>query len=77
MNGQSYVSTITAAWPEIARGFILLGISGETVSNIGDDVRFKYSYVNYVGRSTYKGFPGTDHASPGLISEAMAELKEV
>ncbi len=77
MNGQSYVSTIEAVWPEIARDFILLGINGETPSNVGDDPRFNYSYVNYVGRSTYKGFPGTDRESPALVSEAMAELKEV
>jgi predicted esterase len=77
MNGQSYVSTIAAIWPEIARDFILLGINGETPSNIGDDPRFNYTYVNYVGRSTYKGHPGTDRESPALVSEAMAELKEI
>jgi predicted esterase len=77
MNGQSYVSTIAAAWPEIARDFILLGINGETPSNVDDDPRFNYSYVNFVGRSTYKGFPGTDRESPALVSEAMAELKEI
>jgi predicted esterase len=77
MNSQSYVSTIAAAWPDVARDFILLGINGEMPSNIGDDPRFNYSYVNYVGHSTYKGFPGTDRESPALVSEAIAELKEV
>ena len=71
------MGTIATAWPDIARDFILLGINGETPSNIGDDPRFNYSYVNYVGRSTFKGFPGTDRESPALVSEAMAELKEV
>jgi predicted esterase len=77
MNARSYVSTIASAWPDIARDFILLGINGETPSNISDDPRFNYSYVNYVGRSTFKGFPGTDRESPALVSEAMAELREV
>jgi predicted esterase len=77
INSQSYISTIVAAWPQIARDFILLGINGETVSNIGEDPQFNYSYVNYVGRSIYKGFPGTERESPALISESMAELKEV
>jgi predicted esterase len=77
MNAQSYVGTIAAAWPDIARDFILLGINGEMPSNLGDDPRFNFSYVNYVGRSTFKGFPGTDRESPALVSEAMTELKEV
>ena len=73
----SYVATIAAAWPEIARDFIILGINGETRPRIGDDPRFNYTYVNYVGRSTFKGFPGTDRESPALVSQAMDELKEV
>ena len=77
MNGQNYVNTISSVWPDIARDFILLGINGETPSNISDDPRFNYSYVNYVGRSTFKGFPGTDRESPALVSDAMVELKQV
>ncbi|MFI5454762.1 MAG: hypothetical protein ACHRXM_04865 [Isosphaerales bacterium] len=77
MNSRSYVGTIAAAWPDIARDFMLLGINGETPSNLGDLPRFNYTYVNYVGRSTFQGFPGTDRESPALVSEAMAELKDV
>jgi predicted esterase len=77
MNAQAYVATIASAWPDIAREFIILGINGETPSNTGDDPRFNYTYVNYVGRSTFKGFPGTDRESPALVSQAMTELKEV
>ncbi len=69
--------TIAAAWPDIAKDFIILGINGEMPVRIGDDPRFNYSYVNYVGSSTYKGFPGTDRESPALVSQAMNELKEV
>jgi predicted esterase len=77
MNGQAYVNTLAAAWPDIGRDYILLGINGERPSNLDDEPGFNYSYVNYMGRSTYKGFPGTDRESPALVSEAMAELKEV
>ena len=65
MNSQSYVGTIAAAWPDIARDYILLGINGETPSNLGDEPPFNYTYVNYMGRSTYKGFPApTARARP-------------
>ncbi len=77
MNAQAYVATIASAWPDIARDFIILGINGEIPSSTGDDPGFNYSYVNYVGRSTFKGFPGTDRESPALVSQAMTELKEV
>jgi predicted esterase len=77
MNAQSYVATIAAAWPDIAQEFTILGINGETASQIGGDPRFNYSYINYVGRSNYKGFPGTDRESPALVAEAMKELKQI
>src|SRR5439155_11700977 len=34
-------------------------------------------YINYMGKSTLKGFPGTDHESPALVSEAMTELLDI
>ena len=46
-------------------------------SNLGDDPRFNYTYVNFMGRSTYKGFPGTDRESPAAVSEAFDELRTV
>ncbi len=77
MNGRSYVETIAAAWPDIARDFLLIGINGERPSDVGPDARFNFSYANFVGKSTYKGFPGTDRESPALVSEALADLKGV
>jgi predicted esterase len=74
MNGTAYVNTLAAAWPEVARDYIILGINGETPSRITDDPAFNYTYVNYVGRSTFKGFPGTDRESPALVAEALADL---
>ena len=77
MNGSDYVNTIAAAWPDIARDFLLIGINGEIPSNIGQPPQFNYSYVNFVGKSTFGGFPGTDRESPALVSEALTELKGI
>ncbi len=78
MNGKAYVNTLAAAWPDIARDYILLGINGETSSNFaGDEPAFNYTYVNYVGRSTFGAYPGTDRESPALVREALDELKHV
>jgi predicted esterase len=77
MNSKAYVNTIAAAWPDIGKDFLILGINGETPSDIGPDPRFNYTYVDYVGRSTFKGFPGTDRESPALVAEALDELVKV
>jgi len=78
MNGRAYVNTIATAWPDIAKDYLILGINGERPSNLAaDDPRFNYTYVDYVGRSTFKGFPGTDRESPALVAEAMTELRQV
>ncbi len=76
MNGKAYVASIAQAWPDIAKDYLILGLNGEVPSNMGDDPRFNFSYVNFMGRSTYKGFPGTDRESPALVSEAMDELRK-
>jgi predicted esterase len=75
MNGRAYVNTIAEAWPDVARDYLLLGINGETPSAMGVDPQFNYTYVNYVGRSTFKGFPGTDRESPALVAEALEDLR--
>jgi phospholipase/carboxylesterase len=77
MNGQSYVSTLAEAWPDIARDFILLGINGELATSFGEQPGFSYTYVNYVGRSRFTGYPCTNRESPALLSEAMTELKDI
>jgi predicted esterase len=76
MSGKMYVATIAAAWPDVARDYLLIGINGERPSDIGAEPAFNYTYVDYVGRSTFKGYPGTDRESPALVAEAMAELRE-
>jgi predicted esterase len=76
MNANDYVSTLAAAWPDVSRDFIILGINGEMPSNLDRDrPTFNFTYVNYVGRSTYGGFPGTDRESPALVREALDDLK--
>ncbi len=78
MNGRAYVNTIATTWPDIAKDYILLGINGETPSRLDpEDPAFNYTYVNYMGRSTYQGFPYTDRESPALVREAMDELNKV
>src|SRR5262249_13171206 len=75
---RAYVETMAAAWPDIARDFLLLGINGELPSNFkADSLAFNYTYVNYVGRSKFQGFPGTDRESPALVLEATRELRQV
>jgi predicted esterase len=80
MNARAYVNTLASAWPDIARDYLIIGINGETPSEIGGgnkEPAFNFSYVSYVGRSTFKGYPGTDRESPGLVSEALTELREI
>ena len=78
MNSKSYVETIIAQWPALANKYILIGINGEqrNADSPPEDPTFNYTYVNYVGRSKFKGYPGTDRESPALVAEVIAELKE-
>ena len=76
MNAKAYVSTLAATWPDVAKDYLLIGINGETPSNTGPEPAFNYTYINYVGRSTFKGFPGTDRESPALVAEALQDLRE-
>jgi predicted esterase len=76
MSGKAYVSSIAAAWPDIARDYLILGINGEVPSVLDEEPGFNYTYVNFMGRSRYGGFPGTDRESPALVSEALDELRK-
>lgn len=76
MTSKAYVHTVAGAWPDLARRFVLLGIDGETWvdGSPPDAPQFNYTYTDFVGRSTYQGFPGTDRQSPALVAEAVDEL---
>jgi poly(3-hydroxybutyrate) depolymerase len=76
-NTAPYVSTVVEQWPEIASKYILIGIDGEQPSDDpGETPRYTYTYVNFAGKSKYKGFPGTDRESPVLVAEVIAEIKQ-
>jgi predicted esterase len=76
MTAKTYVHTVAAAWPDLAKRFVLLGIDGETWvdGSAPDAPQCNYTYTDFVGRSTYQGFPGTDRQSPALVAEAVDEL---
>jgi predicted esterase len=77
-NSKAYVLTILNLWPRLAQRFIIIGINGESRVQGTPDTSpgYNYTYVNYAGKSKYRGFPGTDRESPALIPEVLAELKE-
>lgn len=71
---------VTAAnWPEIAKRFAILGIEGQNWASWSDpdNLRFNYTYANWMGKSTYKGYPFTDRESPYLVMQVLEELQEV
>ncbi len=65
-------------WPEIGQKFAILGIQGQQWAKWSDvdDLRFNYSYVNWMGRSTYQGYPFTDRESPYLVTNVIDELSD-
>jgi predicted esterase len=65
-------------WPEIGERFMLIGIQGESWVDVSDpeDPRFNYTYVNWMGRSTYEGYPYTDRESPYLVHRLVTQLKD-
>jgi predicted esterase len=64
-------------WPDLGKRFFVVGLQGEQWADWSeaDDLRHNYTYVNWMGRSTYKGYPYTDRESPFLVAKAIEELK--
>ena len=77
MNSKDYVRTIVEAWPNLAEAYVLIGVNGENrVKESPDDhPAYNYTYVDFVGKSRYKGYPGTDRESPALVSEVIEEVQ--
>jgi predicted esterase len=74
-----YLVGITQRWPKLAADYVLIGIDGEWPNPIEGDAAqpsYNYTYVNFVGKSKYKGYPGSDRESPALVAEAVAEIKQ-
>ena len=65
-------------WPDVGKKFAILGIQGEQWNKYSEmeSPRFNYTYVNWVGRSTYGGFPWTDRESPYLVAKFIDDVKE-
>ncbi len=70
------VGVVAKRWPEIAAKNAIIGIQGENWArwSKADDLRFNYTYVNWMGRSTYRGYPYTDRESPALVMEVIDEI---
>ena len=63
-------------WPELGKNYMIVGIQGDQWAawSNPDDLRHNYHYVNWMGRSTYKGYPFTERDSPYLVSQVVEEL---
>jgi predicted esterase len=77
MNAKGYLESMVVEWPRLAADYILIGINGEqrTQGSPDDWPAYSYTYVNFAGKSRYKGFPGTHRESPALIAEVVEELR--
>lgn len=67
------------SWPDVGKKFMVIGIDGESWADWSkpDDPRQNYTYVNWMGKSTYKGYPYTDRESPALVADVIKELKKL
>ncbi len=76
MSSRPYVESI-AAVPAVADRYLIVGIDGEQWQDWSspDDPRHNYTYVNWMGRSTYQGYPNTHRESPALVAELLQDLK--
>lgn len=71
------VHVLANRWPSIGKRFAILGIQGQDWApwSDADDLRFNYTYVNWMGRSMYQGYPFTDRESPFLVMQVIDELQ--
>ena len=74
-NSRTMVTDFVAMCPKVANRFLLIGINGENRSTKVEG-NFNYTYIDFSGRSKYKGFPGTDRQSPALVTESITALKD-
>ncbi len=84
LHGSNWTTTgmvfVTAKnWPELAKKFAIIGIQGQNWAKWSgaDDLRFNYTYINWVGRSKLGGYPYTDRESPYLVGKLLDEFKEI
>ncbi|KAA3609579.1 MAG: hypothetical protein DWQ01_09625 [Planctomycetota bacterium] len=78
MNAEAYLRTVVQVWPELAERFVLVAVNGEQPGNSRSHLEpaYNYTYVNFMGRSRYRGYPGSERESPALVAELIASLRE-
>lgn len=76
MGARPYVESVAAT--PVGERCVVVGIDGEQWQDWSrpDDPRHNYTYVNWMGRSTYQGYPNTHRESPALVAELLQDLRE-
>lgn len=71
-----YVETIGQS--ALGERFFVVGVDGEAWEDSSEpgDPRQNYTYVNFMGKSTYEGYPNTHRESPALVAELIADLQK-
>ncbi len=71
-----YVETIGSS--PLGDRYLVVGIDGERwdESSAPGDPRQNYTYANFMGKSTYEGYPNTHRESPALVAELLEELQK-
>ena len=77
-SARPYLESLASQWPEIGAEYLLIGIEGEQWEDTSpfDSPVNNYTYINWMGKSTYEGYPHTDRESPALVAEATVELRK-
>ena len=75
MSSKPYTESIASS--KLADDYVIVGIDGERWQDWSepDDPRHNYTYVNWMGKSTYEGYPNTHRESPALVAELIEALK--
>lgn len=70
------VAVTAKRWPRLGKEMMIVGIQGDTWAATSEppDLRFNYHYVNWMGKSTYKGYPFTERDSPQVVADVVSEL---
>jgi len=80
LHGSNYVSkpyVESIGGTDVGERFLVVGVDGESWEDWSkpDDPRQNYTYVNFMGKSTYQGYPNTHRESPALVAEVIEELQ--
>ncbi len=75
MSARPYLDSLAASFGE---RYFVIGIDGEGWQDWSEpgDPRHNYTYVNWMGQSTYEGYPYTERESPALVAELIGALRK-